>query len=85
MVVIVNPETRAVFVYLREVGERVLTFAERDGAWQDEETGSAWQMERGVAVDGPLQGEALRAVPYVPAFPRAWDDFYPSSRWYGED
>ena len=41
VVVIANPETRAVFVYLREVNGRVLTFVESGGAWQDKETGSA--------------------------------------------
>jgi hypothetical protein len=51
---------------------------------QDEETGSTWQMDRGLAVDGPLKGQALRSVPYIPAFPEAWRDFYPHSRWYEE-
>ena len=44
-----------------------------------------WRMDRGVAVDGPLQGQALRPEPYIPAFSRAWRDFYQHSRWYGED
>lgn len=84
VVVIVNPETRAVFVYLRQVEgeERVLNFLERDGALEDQETGSTWQMERGGAVDGTLKGQILRNVPYVPAFPEAWRDFFPNSRWY---
>ena len=87
VVVVVDPETHAVFVFLRQAGldERVLSFVERDGGVEDQETGSAWEMDRGVAVDGPLQGQILRNVPYVPAFPEAWRDFYPNSRWYDEN
>jgi hypothetical protein len=29
-----------------------------------------------------LKGQALRGVPYIPAFPDAWRDFYPDSQWY---
>jgi hypothetical protein len=82
VVVHVDAETRSVHVYLRQVDERVLTFAHRGGKVQDEETGSTWQMDRGVAVDGLLKGQVLRNVPYIPAFPQAWRDFYPDSRWY---
>jgi hypothetical protein len=39
-------------------------------------------MERGVAIEGPLKGQALRSVPYIPAFDSAWRDFYPDSEWY---
>jgi len=42
----------------------------------------SWQMERGLAVEGPLKGQTLRSVPYIPAFEDAWRDFYPESRWY---
>jgi hypothetical protein len=82
VVVHVNADSRAIHVYLRQVDERTLTFFEGDGAVQDEETGSTWQMERGIAVEGPLKGQALRSVPYIPAFDSAWQDFYPDSEWY---
>jgi hypothetical protein len=78
----VDPETRAVHTYLRQVDDRTLTFVQRDGTVQDTETGSTWQMERGLAVEGELQGKALRTVPYIPAFRSAWEDFYPHSLWY---
>jgi hypothetical protein len=82
VVVYVNPEAHSVHVYLRQMDERVLTFVSRDEAIQDQETGSTWQMDRGLAVDGPLKGQILRSVPYISAFPEAWRDFYPDSRWY---
>jgi hypothetical protein len=81
----VDAETQGVAVYLRQVDERVLTFTYQGELVQDQETGSAWQMERGLAVDGPLRGQALRSVPYIPAFSKAWRDFYPHSRWYSEE
>jgi hypothetical protein len=82
VVVHVNASSRAIHVYLRQVDERTLTFVQGDGAVQDLETGSTWQMERGIALEGPLKGQALRSVPYIPAFPSAWEDFYPGSEWY---
>lgn len=85
VVVSVDAETQGVAVYLRQVDERVLTFTYQGELVQDQETGSAWQMERGLAVDGPLRGQALRSVPYIPAFSKAWRDFYPHSRWYSEE
>jgi hypothetical protein len=82
VVVHVDPESKSVHVYLRQVAGRTLTFVLEDGVVRDEETGSTWQMERGVAVDGPLQSQVLRSVPYIPAFPGSWRDFFPNSRWY---
>ena len=82
VVVHVNADSRAIHVYLRRVDERTLTFVQGDGAVQDEETGSTWQMDRGIAVEGPLKGQALRSEPYIPAFDSAWRDFYPDSEWY---
>jgi hypothetical protein len=82
VVVHVNPETRGVHTYLRQVDDQTLTFTREDGMVLDLETGSTWQMDRGLATDGPLQGQALRAVPYIPAFRSAWHDFFPDSRWY---
>jgi hypothetical protein len=85
IVVYVDVETQGVYAYLRQVDEQVLTFTLEGLLVRDGETGSTWRMDRGVAVDGPLQGQALRPAPYIPAFSKAWRDFYPHSRWYGED
>jgi hypothetical protein len=82
VVVHVNGETRAVAVYVRQVDDQVLTFVLEDGTSKDQETKSTWNIERGIAVEGPLAGQALKTVPYIPAFPAAWLDFYPESRWY---
>ena len=84
VVIHVDPEDRSVHVYVRQVDDRVLTFAQQGDGVTDMETGSLWQLDRGLAVDGPLKGQALRSVPYIPAFQSAWRDFYPDSRWYEE-
>ena len=80
-----NPDTQGVHTYLRQVDDQVLTFVQADGTIRDQVTGSTWRMEQGLALDGPLQGQALRAAPYIPAFASAWEDFYPNSRWYDRD
>jgi hypothetical protein len=82
VVVHVDAERRSVHVYLRQVDGRDLTFDQRGAIVRDRETGSTWQMDTGLAVDGLLAGRALRTVPYIPAFHGAWRDFYPHSRWY---
>ena len=84
VVIHVNPDARSVQAYLRQVEERMLTFVQQAGQVRDEETESTWELERGVAIAGPLQGQTLRTVPYIPAFPEAWRDFYPRSRWYSQ-
>ena len=81
----VNPDTQGVYTYLRQVDDQILTFEQKDGTFRDRETGSTWRMEQGLALDGPLEGQLLRAVPYIPAFLSAWEDFYPDSRWYNSD
>lgn len=82
IVVHVDPADHGVHVYLRQTGDQVLTFVLQGDGVLDRETGSTWNMDRGLAEDGPFQGQALRIVPYIPAFPEAWRDFYPESSWY---
>ncbi|MFQ5879502.1 MAG: DUF3179 domain-containing (seleno)protein, partial [Dehalococcoidia bacterium] len=57
-------------------GGRQLTFAFGGGHYEDEETGSQWNLS-GEAISGPLEGERLEPLPsrytfwfaYVAAFP----------------
>ncbi len=65
--------------YLRQVGERTLSFQAAGDDLVDEQTGSTWNVARGLAVDGPLQGESLQPVPSTTAYDWAWLDFYPHS------
>ena len=88
VVVLVNPETRNIKVYLRQpspaiqgqVTPQELLFELDDvGQLVDGETGSIWDVGRGVATGGTLRGAALQPVPYVTSFVWAWHDFFPHS------
>ena len=69
--------------YLRTVGDQTLTFrVDGRGGLIDEETGSNWDVTRGLAVSGPLEGEVLQPIPGSTAFDWAWLDFYPDSKFY---
>ena len=50
----------------------------------DVETGSIWDIERGVSIEGPLKGTILQRAPYVSAFDWAWEDFNPHSEYWGD-
>ena len=85
VVVLADPETRNVHVFIRNTGNEVLTFELRGGELVDRETGTVWDPERGLALEGPLKGINLQQVPYTSAADWAWLDFYPDSDIYGDD
>jgi hypothetical protein len=68
--------------YIRQVDDRTLTFRAEGDALVDEETGSTWDVARGLAVEGPLKGEVLQAVPSSTSYDWAWRDFYPDAEFY---
>jgi hypothetical protein len=68
--------------YLRKVGHRTLTFQLEGEQLVDAETGSSWDIGRGLATAGPLRGEALQAIPGSTAYDWAWLDFYPDTDFY---
>ncbi len=63
-----------------------LTFSasEVDRRIADNQTGSLWDVETGVAVSGPLAGNVLQRVPFISSFDWAWKDFYPDSEFFGD-
>ena len=77
VVVLVDPDSRDIKVYLRRPGASIsgvsvpaeLRFT-IDGAGRliDVETGSVWSVARGIASEGPLKGAVLQRIPYVTAF-----------------
>ena len=80
----VDQDTGSVRAYLRRVADRLLTFEPTDdGTLRDRETGSLWSAANGLAVSGPLAGEALSPVPWTSSFDWAWRDFYPDSTFIG--
>jgi hypothetical protein len=65
-------------VFDRRLDGRVLTFRAVRGGFRDRETGSGWTLS-GRAVDGPLRGKQLRAIPHGNHFWFAWAVFRPDT------
>jgi hypothetical protein len=68
--------------YIRQVDDQVLTLRIIGEDVVDEETGSVWDVARGIAKEGLLRGSVLQPVPGSTAFDWAWLDFYPESEFY---
>ncbi len=81
-----DPDSRNVHAYLRQVDDTVLTLALADNGQHlvDAETGSRWDISRGLAQEGALQGQTMLLVPYISSFDWAWLDFYPNSEFFPE-
>jgi len=68
--------------YLRQVGERVLTFQWQNDQLVDVETSTVWDVTQGRAISGRLAGEVLQPIPSSTAFDWAWRDFYPQAEFF---
>ena len=53
-----------------------------DGRVLDSDTGSEWDVVRGVSTAGPLKGTVLQQVPYVTSYDWAWQDFFSHTTFY---
>jgi len=65
--------------YLRQVEDQSLTFELDGDTITDVETGSTWDLQRGLARSGPLAGQAMQQIPSFTAYDWAWQDFFPDS------
>ncbi len=64
-------------VFSAQINDQVLTFsAVEDGLFQDQETGSTWDIF-GNALEGPLAGSSLFRLPHHDTFWFAWAAFVP--------
>jgi hypothetical protein len=68
--------------YIRRVGDQDLTFQLDGQTLVDAETGSTWDLTRGLATSGPLKGESLQPVPSSSSYDWAWLDFYPETEFF---
>ena len=84
VLVFADQQTKAAYSYLRKVNDQVLEFDLQEGILVDIQTGSVWNVARGIATDGPLRGQVLRSIPYITSYDWAWEDFYPHSEFYPE-
>lgn len=85
-----DPRTGTARLYNRTVAtdspdEQTLTFIATDSEieFMDEETGSTWLLLNGKAIDGPLKGATLTAIPSTNSFWFGWKDWYPDTEVYG--
>lgn len=77
-----DPDRWAVFS--RRLDDRTLTFDADGATLVDIETGTSWDPVRGIALEGPLEGEILDLLPGFTAFPRDFFTFWPDGRlWTG--
>jgi hypothetical protein len=60
-------------------GEALDLASERSGGLRDRATGSTWDLDRGVALSGPLAGRELQELPVTTAYWFAWSAFYPNT------
>jgi hypothetical protein len=65
------------YVRVAESIDEPLTFYLEEDQIRDEQTGSVWDITRGLAVEGPLRNTILPALPSLTAFEKNWFDFYP--------
>jgi hypothetical protein len=80
--IIVWAENNDYTAYIRKLGNQTLTFKIDNGLLVDQETGSVWDISRGLAKDGPLTGEGLQPVPSLSSYDWAFKDFYPRADFY---
>lgn len=67
-------------IFSRQLGDRTLTFQFDGERMMDKSTGSMWLLTSGIAVDGPLKGKQLRAMPGILSFRKTWMTFHPDSK-----
>lgn len=68
----------SVGVFDATVGDILLKFSFRDGAFFDDETGSVWSIT-GEALSGELKGTQLVRVPHLDTFWFAWSTYQPDT------
>lgn len=79
--VVIDPDDEQRWaVMARRIDDRVLTLAIEDGRLVDRETGTVWDPNRSIGVEGPLAGEALGLLPGFTAFPSDFATFWPEGR-----
>jgi hypothetical protein len=71
-------EVGSTSVFLRKLGDQVLTFQAEEDGFRDNQTGSLWNII-GEAIDGPLNGQRLEPIVAGEHFWFAWAVFRPDT------
>jgi hypothetical protein len=81
LLVTFDPDSTAARLFDRTVNKQTLTFVAIDpGRMQDKQTGTVWNYNTGLALDGPLKGSVLTQDVGIMSFAHAWRQFHPGSR-----
>ena len=80
--IVVWAENNDFNAYIRRLGDQTLTFKLDGDLIVDQETGSIWDIGRGLAKEGPLVGEGLQPIPSLSSYDWAFRDFYPQGEFY---
>jgi hypothetical protein len=80
LLVTFDRDSTAARLFSRTVDGRRLSFREAEPGWmRDEQTGTRWNRNTGVAVEGPLAGSRLEQRVGIMSFAEAWRTFHPDS------
>jgi hypothetical protein len=79
LVVHFDVANRTPVAWNRKTQQELLIFQSTAQGVQDVQTKSMWDLQRGVAIEGPLKGTRLKAVPAIVSFTKAWGRFHPDS------
>jgi hypothetical protein len=66
-------------LYERELDGQVLSLRWSEGGCYDDQTGSRWNAATGRALEGPLRGRSLTALPAIVSYREVWRAFHPRS------
>lgn len=81
LLVTFDGESTAAHLFSRTLNGRTLKFIdEAGGRMHDRETGSVWNRNTGIALDGPLKGKSLDQQVGIVSYAQAWKVFHPESR-----
>ena len=81
VVVTFEPGSTAFHLLSRKVGNRELYFvAEGTNLMRDKQTGTLWDRNTGLALEGELAGESLDHQPAIVSYTNAWKEFHPDNR-----
>ncbi len=79
LVVHFEQDDQAAVAWSRDVDGRTLTFEKIENGFVDKETGSTWDLLKGLATDGELEGKRLEATSAIASFSNAWERFHPEA------
>jgi hypothetical protein len=86
LLIVFDEETTTGVIFTRKLHGKTLSFKrtqlerEKGMFLVDAESGSVWQALTGRAVEGPLKGKKLEALPITPSFWFGWVDHYPNTQ-----